>query len=280
MTTNPSLTAPATKADYLNRLSVGIAQLPGTEILKSLSFYEEMIDDRIEDGMSEAEAVASLESPEQAAATILDDMPVVPRAVAKTRRLSEPLFWTLLVLGSPIWLSLGIAFVAVAFSGYLVIWAFALAVWALAIGLMAGGPVGIGVAIWGLMHGQPLYAMFELSVGLLCLGAGLLLLQVAMASSSFFADLSRRWAAKAAGVFRRVRRGESDPEPGFVQFQGRPAPADGQIVDLTRRYTERNRRIWRTVHIVAAITMAVGALGAIVAGALGGWDPNLIMLMA
>lgn len=63
-----------------------------------------MIDDRMEDGMTEEQAVA--------AEKILDDLPVVPRAVVKTRRKSQALLWGAAIVGSPLWVALALAFAA------------------------------------------------------------------------------------------------------------------------------------------------------------------------
>ena len=49
-----------TKKEFLARLRRGLAQLPPEEREERLAFYSEMIDDRMEEGLSEQEAVASL----------------------------------------------------------------------------------------------------------------------------------------------------------------------------------------------------------------------------
>ena len=59
------------KASYLAQIRQLLQSLPEEDRERSLAFYAESIDDRIEDGRSEEEAVASLESPEEAARTIL-----------------------------------------------------------------------------------------------------------------------------------------------------------------------------------------------------------------
>ena len=51
-----------TKSDFLDLLREKISRLPEWEAAKTVVYYSEMIDDRIEDGMSEEEAVAALGS--------------------------------------------------------------------------------------------------------------------------------------------------------------------------------------------------------------------------
>ena len=47
-----------TKQEFLNQLRMGISGLPQEDISERLTFYREMIDDRMEEGLSEEEAVA------------------------------------------------------------------------------------------------------------------------------------------------------------------------------------------------------------------------------
>ena len=59
------------KTELLNSLRESLCGLPEEELTKSLDFYSEMIDDRIEDGMSEDEAVAAMGEPQEIADKIL-----------------------------------------------------------------------------------------------------------------------------------------------------------------------------------------------------------------
>lgn len=54
-----------TKQEFLLRIRNGLAALPKEDIEKSVEYYREMIDDRMEDGLSEEEAVAAIGSPEK-----------------------------------------------------------------------------------------------------------------------------------------------------------------------------------------------------------------------
>ena len=51
-----------TKQLFLNELSAALHGLPREERYRTLSYYDELIDDRMEDGQSEEEAVESLEA--------------------------------------------------------------------------------------------------------------------------------------------------------------------------------------------------------------------------
>ena len=47
-----------TKKIFFKKLKHELSGLPKSEIRERISFYDEMIDDKIEDGMTEAEAIA------------------------------------------------------------------------------------------------------------------------------------------------------------------------------------------------------------------------------
>lgn len=98
------------KKDYLDALAKALDCLSREKRSEILSFYQEAIDDRIEEGMSEEEAVCAMGPVESAAENILGELPVVPRAVAKTRRKSPALLWVLAIAGSPLWIPLAFAF--------------------------------------------------------------------------------------------------------------------------------------------------------------------------
>lgn len=66
------------KQEYLGQLRAALACLPEDEIAESVAFYEEMIDDRVADGLTEEDVVASLDDPKVAARTIIADVSMSP----------------------------------------------------------------------------------------------------------------------------------------------------------------------------------------------------------
>ena len=129
------------KQAFLERLRKALSGLLPKEQEERITFYSEMIDDRMEEGLSEEEAVASIGTWEE----ILADLPPV-----KEKRKSNALVILLLILGCPIWLSLGIAAFAVMFSLYVSVWAVIISFWAVfvsiaacAFGFLVGGLIVI-----------------------------------------------------------------------------------------------------------------------------------------
>ena len=64
-----------TKQEFLRELWNKLTELPQEDVEKSLDYYSEMIDDRVENGLTEEEAVAEIGTADAAAAQILEGLP-------------------------------------------------------------------------------------------------------------------------------------------------------------------------------------------------------------
>ena len=63
-----------TKKEFISELQKMLSKLPSREVRERLIFYSEMIDDKIEEGFTEEDAVDSIGSPIQIAAQISNDI--------------------------------------------------------------------------------------------------------------------------------------------------------------------------------------------------------------
>ncbi len=153
------------KQEFLAELRRGLSGLPRDDIEERLSFYGEMLDDRIEEGLTEEEAVSAAGSVDEIVRQTVADIPLAKIAKERIRPKRRLRAWetVLLVLGSPVWLSLGIAAAAAVFAVYAAMWAVIAALWAVfgalavcAVGSVpgciifaAGGSVASGLALLG-----------------------------------------------------------------------------------------------------------------------------------
>ncbi|MBE6909390.1 MAG: DUF1700 domain-containing protein [Ruminococcaceae bacterium] len=64
-----------TKMEFIAEMAAALRDLSKNDIARLLEYYGEMVDERVEDGMSESEAVAALGSVEDIAAQIMKDIP-------------------------------------------------------------------------------------------------------------------------------------------------------------------------------------------------------------
>ena len=102
------------KIDFLSALENALAGLPADDIDRSIDYYSEMIDDMTENGLSEEEAISSVGSLDEIVNQIITEIPItklVKERIKKKRALGT-FEIILLILGSPIWLSLLIAAIA------------------------------------------------------------------------------------------------------------------------------------------------------------------------
>ncbi len=165
------------KNEFLDRLREGLSGLPSGDIEERLTFYGEMIDDRVEDGLTEAEAVEEIGPVEKVVAQIIEETPISRLVMEKVRPKRRFRAWeiVLLVLGSPIWLSLAIAAFAVVLSVYIVIWAVILSLWAVDLSLAAGALGCAAVGIVMLCRGEGLRGIVAIGAGLVLAGLSVFL---------------------------------------------------------------------------------------------------------
>jgi len=159
------------KQEFLAVIKNEIAVLPQEDIERSLDYYGEMVDERIEDGMPEEQAVAEMGTIDEIVSQILEDIPMQTLVKTKVKNPSRSLrVWeiVLLVLGSPLWLSLIIAAFAVVLSVYITVWAVVVTLYAAVLSVALGGVAGVlGIIVLLFTHGLTSCLMF-LGAGLIC----------------------------------------------------------------------------------------------------------------
>ena len=165
------------KQEFLWRLMDGLSGLPMEDIDRSLDYYSEMIDDRMEDGLSEEEAVAALGPVGEICSQILAETPLsrlVKEAVRPKRKLRV---WeiVLLVLGSPVWVPLIGAALIVVVTVYLSIWAVLLSLYAADLAGAVTGLAGVVTLFRMLSIGQIAEGILFLGGGMVCIGLAILL---------------------------------------------------------------------------------------------------------
>ncbi len=141
-------------------------------------FYSEMIDDRIEDGIPEEEAVLMAGPIDDIVEQTVAEVPLTRIAKERIRPKRDLMTWeiALLVIGSPLWLSLGIAALALVLSVYLVLWVAVIALWAVFATLVLTAIACVGAGVVSISSGDPLAGVAIFGGGLICAGAAILML--------------------------------------------------------------------------------------------------------
>lgn len=199
------------KTEFIDTLRRALGKLPSYEVEQSIAFYTEMIDDRMEDGMSEQEAVAALGSVNVIAAQIIAETPPIPKAIAKANTGSRTLNIVLLAVFSPIWVPLALGLAMAALGVYLSIWMVIVALWMTVGILLLCGPIGIVGFVWCLSTGYPLTASWLLGCGMAATGLGLFAWFGVLAASKGLVQLTHSFARWIKGLFVKKTRAGSEP---------------------------------------------------------------------
>ena len=192
------------KTEFLDALRRALGKLPSFEVEQSIAFYAEMIDDRVEDGMSEREAVAGLGPVSVIAAQIAAETPAIPRAIAKANTGNRTLNVVLLAVFSPFWVPLAIGLATCALMVYLSIWMVIVMLWSVVVVLLLCGPIGLACLAWCIAMGYPLTGAYMLGCGLFGSGLGLFAWFGVLAASKGLVQLTRTFALWIKSLFVKV----------------------------------------------------------------------------
>lgn len=199
-----------TKSEFLEKLKSGLHGLPDKEIGSSLDYYGEMIDDRIESGLSEEEAVAQLGEPETIAQEILLDIPL-PTLIKHNCKRKNP--WkvgeiVLLILGAPLWLPLGLTAIALIFVLYALLWVVVAVLWVADITVGVAG-IASFLSAFPLLFSSIPNALFNFGLGILCAGVAVVGFFGCLAVSKLFCKWSIRILKRIKSmIIRRNKQNE------------------------------------------------------------------------
>lgn len=172
------------KSEFLRSLKSALRGIKRSEREKYLAYYSELIDDKIEEGMSEEQAVASLGSIDSIVMDLTRD--AEERGMLKNRL--NPLTITLIIIGSPLWISLVAVVFSLLIALYAVLWsmlaAFASVVFALMVSVLAA-------VLYFILNGFTPTAMFVFGGSMVCGALGVLLIKPLIAAV--------KWTVKQSG---------------------------------------------------------------------------------
>ena len=163
------------KAEFTQQLTNSLAGLSQYDINRSVDYYTEMIDDRVEDGMTEEDAVAALGSIDEIRSKILEEVPITK--IVKEKMTPKRSFGAgeivLLVLGAPLWIPLLLAGIVVILAIYISFWGIIFSLYVADLSVFISGLAGLIVA--AIKPGGPLGALFYAGCGIALIGAAILL---------------------------------------------------------------------------------------------------------
>ena len=202
------------KQEFLSALARELDSLPREEREQTLTYYGELIDDRLEDGQDEGEVTQSLGNPKAVAQALLgEEQPQLPNRGLRV--------WVivLLVLGFPLWGSLLLTAAVMVLCVFLCLFLPAFVLGVLALSLLAGAVLGVA--------GTPfLIADTGLAAGLFQLGLAIGMLA---------------WRCCAPGI---LVHGQGHGK-GRESFLALAAAQRGQRKEESGMTREKLQRFWR-----------------------------------
>ena len=196
------------KQKFLTELEKGLAKLPKDDLQEQLFFYSEMIDDRMEDGIPEEDAVRSIGDVSDIINQILSS--IVPTAPTPNTQKSQRKFsaWeiTLLILGSPLWLSLLIAAFSILLAVYIILWAVIISLWAVFVSLIGCIIGGIGSAVLFIFRGFLETAIVMIGAGIFCLGLSIFMFYTCKYATKGVVILTKIITSKFISFFKGKER--------------------------------------------------------------------------
>jgi Predicted membrane protein len=207
-----------TRLDFINELKKFLAPLSETERNRSILYYNEFIDDRIEDGMSEEDAIACLENPAVIAERILSEMGF---SQTQTQSQSIPRYQTaektakpsrgkltggviaLIILGFPLWFPLLITFFSLVFALVVTVWSVVFALFAAAVSCIVACIGAVIAAPFIIFGGHLLTSIFCAGGGLIAGAFGIVLGIAAIKVVKLTWTFTKFITKKSLGLFRR-----------------------------------------------------------------------------
>lgn len=191
------------KEQFLIELQKGLIGLPQDDINERLAFYSEIIDDRIEEGVLEEDAISALGTVSEIVSQVISEIPLakIAKERIKPKRKLKALEIVLLAVGSPIWLSLGIAAFAVIFSLYISLWSVIISLWAVFVALAVCTLCAIVSGIVMSVSGNGINGVAVIGTGTFCAGLCILMFYACTALSKGIFILTKRFMVSVKNCF-------------------------------------------------------------------------------
>lgn len=158
------------KQEFLSLLRERLRGLPKQDIEERVNFYEEMINDRLDDGKTEEEAINDLGGIDKVVGDIARETPLVKLVKEKMKPKRRMRGWeiVLLIIGFPLWFPLFLTGMILMLVGYLLVWILVIVTYTLEACFIAGAFGGLVAFAASYANGVPNF----LTLGLALVSAG------------------------------------------------------------------------------------------------------------
>ena len=179
------------KAEFLKELEKRLNGLPKSDIDERVSFYSEMIDDRVEDGKTEEEAIDDLGGIDTVVNQIAAETPMLNlvKERIKPKRGLRGFEIAMLIAGFPLWFPLLLVFFVLVFVFFILLWVLVIVTYSAEIGLIGLGALATIKSVFDFMNGS--LNIGYLGIALLAAGLSILFIFVCVAATKLSAKITK-----------------------------------------------------------------------------------------
>ena len=202
------------KEEFLAALRERLEVFPKDEAEEYLNYYREIIEDHLDNGIPEEQAVESLGSVDDIFAVILQETALAKLLKEKMKPKRKLKTWEILLLsiGSPVWVPLAIALAITALflilALYIVLWSLTVSLCAIEFSLAVSGLGAFFASLLQLVAGgNALAAGVLFSVALVCIGLSLVLFLPTILAVKGTAKLTKQiWLGIKSLIVRKEKK--------------------------------------------------------------------------
>lgn len=179
------------KYEFLTELQNKLQGLPKDELENRVNFYREMIEDRMDEGKTEEEAVAEIGNVDDIVRQIASETPFVQLVKEKAKPKRSLRGWeiAMIILGFPLWFPLLLTGLVLLFVFYLLVWILVIVTYVVELALIISS-AGCLVAFF-IMLFQGNFSFLALGASLMCAGAAFLFIFACIGATKVTLKLSK-----------------------------------------------------------------------------------------
>lgn len=198
------------KSEFLKQLENRLVGIPKEDLNRTIDYYNEIISDKQEDGMSEEEAINSLGSIDEIVKDILNEIPIKKLVKEKLQLNRKLKTWEIVLLSatSIIWVPIAIVMFAVILVLYVCLWSGVISLGAAAISCLASSFIAIIGSI-DFIAGNVCNGLFLIGTGIASLGIGVLLGILTFKFAKIMVIVCKKIILKIKSLFIRGEKNEN-----------------------------------------------------------------------
>lgn len=188
------------RSDFFEILKKSLESISKEERDKFITYYEEIIEDYKENGLTEEEALTTIGNPQNIANDILNEQGAITVKTPSSN--SNILNILLLILGFPLWGSLLLAGVLILFSIYIIIWCIPLVTGVSSITFFLASLVSIVGAPF-MIFDIPAVGVVQLGIGFASIGISVLLAFLTIFLSKRFMHITKNFTFRLYKILNK-----------------------------------------------------------------------------